>query len=207
LMALLRGFGVRSGKTMSTLPALPPHRHGDSAPLCDASAAGRTSPSKPHVIIVGAGFGGLSAAKAFAKEPVSVTVIDRRNHHLFQPLLYQVATAALSPAQIAAPIRAILRGQKNATVLLAEVAGIDSVKREVVLNSPDGQRISFDYLVIATGARHSYFGHDAWQHCAFGLKSLEDATDIRLHCPSTSPPDLEPHPDAGQSSGSGQSSG
>jgi NADH dehydrogenase len=128
---------------------------------------------------VGAGFGGLSAAKSLASENVNVTLIDRRNHHLFQPLLYQVATAALSPAQIAAPIRTILRKQRNATVLLGEVVGVDSVKCEVVLGSPERQRIPYDYLVLATGAQHSYFGHDDWQSYAFGLKSLEDATDIR----------------------------
>jgi NADH:ubiquinone reductase (H+-translocating) len=162
---------------MGALPVLPPHRHGEDAPLCDASAASRAT--LPHVVILGAGFAGLSVAKALAKEAVSVTVIDRRNHHLFQPLLYQVATAALSPAQIAAPIRTILRRQKNATVLLGEVAGVDTAKREVILASPGGQRIPYDYLVIATGAQHSYFGHDDWRRHAFGLKSLEDATDIR----------------------------
>jgi NADH dehydrogenase len=121
----------------------------------------------------------LSAAKSLATADVCVTVIDRRNHHLFQPLLYQVATAALSPAQVAAPIRSILRKQRNATVLLGDVVGIDAAKREVRLAGEQAPRILFDYLVIATGARHSYFGRDDWQDYAIGLKSLEDATEIR----------------------------
>jgi NADH dehydrogenase len=128
------------------------------------------------VVIVGAGFGGLSAAKALAKADVRVTLVDRRNHHLFQPLLYQVATAGLSPGQIATPIRTIIRKQKNAEVLLGTVTAIDKAKREIVL---DGHRINYDYLIIATGARHSYFGHDEWEQFAPGLKSLEDATELR----------------------------
>jgi NADH dehydrogenase len=132
--------------------------------------------SEPHVVVVGAGFGGLNAVRALEGLPVRVTVIDRRNHHLFQPLLYQVATAALSPADIAYPIRSILRAQKNATVLLAEVVSIDRSAREVVLS--DG-RLGFDYLVLANGVRHAYFGHDAWETGAPGLKSLEDALEIR----------------------------
>ncbi|MGP0088687.1 MAG: NAD(P)/FAD-dependent oxidoreductase [Xanthobacteraceae bacterium] len=164
---------------------LPPHRHGVGAPLCDVSVAGReadASSGAPHVVIVGGGFGGLSAAKGLAKEAVRVTLIDRRNHHLFQPLLYQVATAGLSPAQIAAPIRTIFRRQQNVTVLLGEVTGVDLVKREVRLGTaPTSPNIIYDYLVIATGARHSYFGHDDWEPYAPGLKSLEDATKIRRH--------------------------
>jgi NADH dehydrogenase len=132
--------------------------------------------SQPHVVIVGGGFGGLNAARALSRAPVRVTLIDRRNHHLFQPLLYQVATAALSPADIAYPLRSVLRRQANATVLLGEVVGVDRGKREIVLS--DG-RLAFDYLVIATGARHAYFGHDAWEADAPGLKSLEDALDVR----------------------------
>lgn len=163
---------------MQPFPRLPPHRHSDEARLCDASAAAGQK-EKPHVVIIGAGFGGLSAAKALAKEDVCVTVIDRRNHHLFQPLLYQVATAALSPAQVAAPIRSILRKQRNATVLLGEVVGIDTNNREVRLAGNHAPRIPFDHLVIATGARHSYFGHNEWQEFAVGLKSLEDATEVR----------------------------
>jgi NADH dehydrogenase len=136
----------------------------------------------PHVVIVGGGFGGLSAAKALAKDAVRVTLIDRRNHHLFQPLLYQVATAGLSPAQIAAPIRTIFRKQRNVTVLLGEVTGVDLVRREVTLgDGPASPRILYDYLVIATGARHSYFGHDDWEPYAPGLKLLEDAIKIRRH--------------------------
>jgi NADH dehydrogenase len=126
--------------------------------------------------VVGAGFGGLNAVQALARAPVRITVVDRRNHHLFQPLLYQVATAALSPADIAYPIRAILRRQKNATVLLADAVSVDRSARELVLS--DG-RVGFDYLVLATGVRHAYFGHDSWEKSAPGLKSLEDALEIR----------------------------
>ena len=132
--------------------------------------------SEPHVVVVGAGFGGLNAVRALEGAPVHVTVVDRRNHHLFQPLLYQVATAALSPADIAYPIRSILSAQKNATVFLAEVLSVDRAAREVVLS--DG-RLRFDYLVLANGVRHAYFGHDAWESGAPGLKTLEDALEIR----------------------------
>jgi NADH dehydrogenase len=128
------------------------------------------------VVIVGAGFGGLSAAKGLVKANARVTLVDRRNHHLFQPLLYQVATAGLSPGQIATPIRTIIRKQKNAEVLLGTVTGVDAAHRHVVLN---GHEINYDYLVLATGARHSYFGHDQWEQFAPGLKSLEDATELR----------------------------
>jgi NADH dehydrogenase len=132
--------------------------------------------SEPHVVVVGAGFGGLNAVRALEGVPVRVTVVDRSNHHLFQPLLYQVATAALSPADIASPIRAILRGQRNATVLLAQASSVDRVARDLVLS--DG-RLAFDYLVLATGARHAYFGHADWEASAPGLKTLEDALEIR----------------------------
>ena len=132
--------------------------------------------SEPQVVVVGGGFGGLNAARALRRAPVRVTLVDRRNHHLFQPLLYQVATAALSPADIAYPLRSVLRRQANASVVLAEAVGVDRSRRELVLS--DG-RIAFDYLVIATGARHAYFGHDDWEPNAPGLKSLEDALDIR----------------------------
>jgi len=134
------------------------------------------SPRRPKVVIVGAGFGGLEAAKALNRLAVDVTVIDRQNHHCFQPLLYQVATAALSPAEIAWPIRHILRQQRNATVLMAEVSGIDLAGRCVQTSAGP---ISYDYLVIATGATHSYFGHDDWIDFAPGLKRIEDATRIR----------------------------
>jgi NADH dehydrogenase len=134
------------------------------------------SQRRPKVVIVGAGFGGLEAAKALSHVAVDVTVIDRQNHHCFQPLLYQVATAALSPAEIAWPIRHILRQQRNATVLMAEVSSIDLGGRCVQTSAGP---ISYDYLVIATGATHSYFGHDDWIDFAPGLKRIEDATRIR----------------------------
>jgi NADH dehydrogenase len=128
------------------------------------------------VVILGAGFGGLSAALALRGAPLDVTIIDRRNYHLFQPLLYQVATAGLSPADIASPIRSILSRQRNASVLMERVTGIDTAAREVVTES---RRIPYDYLIVATGARHAYFGHDDWEVHAPGLKKIDDATDIR----------------------------
>jgi len=131
---------------------------------------------KPHVVIVGAGFGGLEAAKKLIDEPVRMTVIDRTNHHLFQPLLYQIATAALSPADIAAPIRGILGRCRNTEVILAEVKSVNVETRTV---STGEREIAYDYLILATGARHSYFGHDEWEKLAPGLKSLEDAIEIR----------------------------
>jgi NADH:ubiquinone reductase (H+-translocating) len=137
---------------------------------------GLVSSAKPKVVIIGAGFGGLEAAKALKRAAADVIVIDRHNHHCFQPLLYQVATAALSPADIAWPIRHILRPQRNATVLMEEVQGIDPEKK--VLHTQYGE-ITYDYLVIATGATHSYFGHDEWSKFAPGLKRIEDATRIR----------------------------
>ncbi len=130
----------------------------------------------PRVVIVGGGFGGLYAARALQHAPVQVTVLDRHNHHLFQPLLYQVATAGLSPSAIAYPIRAILRKQKNTRVLLAEVVAVDLERRVVRLR--DGE-LSYDYLVLAAGARHSYFGHEDWEPHAPGLKALDDALEIR----------------------------
>ncbi|HKV86022.1 MAG TPA: FAD-dependent oxidoreductase, partial [Ktedonobacterales bacterium] len=138
--------------------------------------------SQPRIVIVGAGFGGLRAARALGHARARVTVIDRNNHHLFQPLLYQVATAGLSPADISAPIRGVLRRQRNTDVLLAEVTGVDVERREVLARSrADGQpmRIPYDYLVLATGAGQSYFGHDEWEPFAPGLKTIEDATDLR----------------------------
>jgi NADH dehydrogenase len=131
----------------------------------------------PHVVIIGGGFGGLYAARAFRRQPIDVTVVDRRNHHLFQPLLYQVAMAALSPGEIASPIRWILRRQANVEVLLGEVDRIDTSRRSVHLS--DGEEIGYDFLIVAAGATHAYFGHDEWQHCAPGLKTLEDALEIR----------------------------
>lgn len=130
----------------------------------------------PHVVILGGGFGGLSAARALAKAPVRITLIDRRNHHLFQPLLYQVATAALNPSDIASPIRRILRRQKNVSVILGEATAIESAKKIVQL--ADGE-VAYDFLVLAAGATHSYFGHDEWMNAAPGLKTLEDAVEIR----------------------------
>ena len=132
--------------------------------------------SKPHVIIVGAGFGGLEAAKKLACKDVRVTVIDRTNYHLFQPLLYQVATAALSPADIAAPVRAILSKCRNVEVILAEVQSVDVATKKVKTVDLE---MDYDYLIIATGARHSYFGHNEWEKLAPGLKSLEDAIELR----------------------------
>ena len=131
----------------------------------------------PHVLILGGGFAGLYAARALRHAPVRVTLIDRRNHHLFQPMLYQVATAALNPSDTAAPIRSLLRNQANAEVLLAEVSTVDVPTRRVTLT--DGSEIAYDYLIIATGAHHSYFGHNEWEPLAPGLKSLEDAVEIR----------------------------
>ena len=131
----------------------------------------------PRVVIVGGGFAGLHAAKALAHLPVDVTLVDRRNHHTFQPLLYQVALAVLSPADIAQPIRTILRHQNNTEVLMDEVVAIDASAREISLGS--GARLPFDYLVLATGATHSYFGHNDWAPLAPGLKTIEDATEIR----------------------------
>src|SRR5215468_9643397 len=129
-----------------------------------------------RVVVVGAGFGGLECAKALRRAAADVIVIDRQNHHCFQPLLYQVATAALSPAEIAWPIRHILRPQRNATVLMEDVRGIDTAKK--ILHTQFGV-VPYDYLVIATGAMHSYFGHDDWAAFAPGLKRIEDATRIR----------------------------
>ncbi|MFO0996752.1 MAG: NAD(P)/FAD-dependent oxidoreductase [Alphaproteobacteria bacterium] len=131
---------------------------------------------RPRVVIVGAGFGGLEAAKALKDAPVDLTIIDRRNYHLFQPLLYQVATAGLSPADIAQPIRGIVGRQKNTTIYMARVSGVDLDRREVIASH---RRVAYDYLILATGARHAYFGKDEWERWAPGLKKIDDATDIR----------------------------
>jgi len=135
-----------------------------------------TLTEKPHVVIVGAGFGGLEAAKKLACKNVRVTVIDRTNYHLFQPLLYQVATAALSPADIAAPVRAVLSKCKNVEVILAEVQSVDVDAKKIKTTDSE---IGYDFLILATGARHSYFGHNEWEKLAPGLKSLEDAIELR----------------------------
>ncbi|MBZ5628064.1 MAG: NAD(P)/FAD-dependent oxidoreductase [Acidobacteriia bacterium] len=132
--------------------------------------------AKPRVVIVGGGFGGLTAAASVARSAVSVTVIDRKNYHTFQPLLYQVATAGLSPGEIAAPIRGVLHRHKNVSVLMADVCGVDLEKRRVKLSDVE---IEYDYLIVAAGASHSYFGHDEWAAAAPGLKTIEDALEIR----------------------------
>src|SRR6202030_3279704 len=136
---------------------------------------------QPRIIIVGAGFGGLAAAKALKHTPAEITLIDRTNHHLFQPLLYQVATAVLTPSQIATPIRSILRNQKNVTVILGEVTGVDNDKKCVFVTDADRENvpIPYDYLILATGATHSYFGHNEFEMFAPGLKSLADAEAAR----------------------------
>jgi NADH dehydrogenase len=134
------------------------------------------SPQPPHVVIIGGGFGGLNAARSLRRAPVQITLIDRRNFHLFQPLLYQVATGGLSPANIAAPLRAIVARQKNCDVLLGEVKGFDVDNRTVQL---DGDQFTYDTLIVAAGATHSYFGHPEWEPFAPGLKTIEDATEIR----------------------------
>jgi NADH dehydrogenase len=135
----------------------------------------------PCVVIVGGGFGGLAAAKALKDAPAHVTLVDRTNHHLFQPLLYQVATSVLTPGHIATPIRGILRNQKNATVILGEVTGVDKDQRRVFVNTADreGAALPYDYLILATGVRHSYFGRNEFEKFAPGLKSLADAVAIR----------------------------
>ena len=164
--------------SLRDLQPLPEAASSPSAAAAATSVANRP----PRVVIIGAGFGGLAAASALRKAAVQVTVIDRRNYHLFQPLLYQVATAALSPADIAQPIRAILRHQRNASVILGRVTRIDTGAREVRFLGHDPgteRRVAYDQLIVATGARHAYFGHDEWEPVAPGLKTIEDATDIR----------------------------
>jgi NADH dehydrogenase len=141
-------------------------------PHCLVSPEGRH-----RVVILGGGFGGLYAAQQLRRAPVEVTVVDRRNFHLFQPLLYQVATGGLSPGDISSPIRRALRKQRNARVLLGEATGLDAARREVLLQ--DGERLAYDSLVVATGARHHYFGNEDWERLAPGLKSVEDATELR----------------------------
>ncbi len=160
---------------------MPEPPNGELAGASESNAvqfAGCNLPARkqPQVIIVGAGFGGLEAAKKLACKDVRLTVIDRTNYHLFQPLLYQVATAALSPADIAAPVRAILSKCKNVEVILAEVESVDVEARKVKTKD---RVFDYDYLILATGARHSYFGHDEWEKLAPGLKSLEDAVELR----------------------------
>jgi NADH dehydrogenase len=142
----------------------------------DATNTGTAASPKPRIVVVGAGFGGLTAATRLRRVEAAVTVVDRCNHHLFQPLLYQVATAALSPAEIAGPIRGILSRQANTSVILGEVTGIDASAHAVLIGE---RRIPYDQLIIATGARDSYFGHDEWAAVAPGLKTIDDATAMR----------------------------
>src|SRR5262245_5591142 len=136
---------------------------------------------RPQVVIVGGGFGGLAAVKALRRTPADVTLIDRNNHHVFQPLLYQVATSVLTPGQIGSPIRGILRKQRNTMVLMGEVTSVNKEQRQVLARSADRTEIPipYDFLILATGARHSYFGHEEFEHFAPGLKSLADAVAIR----------------------------
>ena len=141
------------------------------------TAVTQAARKRPRVVIVGGGFGGLYAAKALSNEPVEVTLIDRKNHHTFQPLLYQVALAVLAPGEIASPLRHILRKARNVQVLLADVVGFDTAGRRVKLSG--GAQLDYDYLIVAAGARHAYFGHDEWEADAPGLKTLEDAVEIR----------------------------
>ncbi len=145
-------------------------------PLNIATIPSNAMAAAPHVVIVGAGFAGLHAARGLGEAPVRVTVIDRTNHHVFQPLLYQVATASLSPADISAPIRGVLGKQNNTEVLLAEVTGVDVQGQHVLMHD---RSVPYDYLILATGVQHNYFGHDEWRQFAPGLKTLQDATAIR----------------------------
>src|SRR6266568_3031431 len=130
----------------------------------------------PHVVIIGGGFGGLTAARKLARRPVAITLIDRKNHHTFQPLLYQVATAGLSPGDISAPIRWVLRRYRNVEVILAEVTGFDLERRMITAAE---LQFAYDYLIVAAGASHAYFGHNEWEPLAPGLKTIEDALEIR----------------------------
>ena len=146
-------------------------------PVAETGANIPATAAQPRVVIVGAGFGGLSAARALAGTACLVTIVDQQNHHLFQPLLYQVATAGLSPADVAAPIRGIVKAQPNARVLLDRVTGVDPARGEVRLH--ENAALAYDYLILATGARHSYFGREDWAEHAHGLKTIDDATRIR----------------------------
>jgi NADH dehydrogenase FAD-containing subunit len=152
-----------------------------NANLNSVDGTDKKTSKTPRVVIVGGGFGGLAAAKALRKAPVEVILIDRTNHHVFQPLLYQVATSVLAPSQMSSPIREVLRRHKNTTVIMGEVTGVDKVQRCVFVNDADRQHVPvrYDYLILATGARHSYFGHNEFEKFAPGLKSVADAVAIR----------------------------
>ena len=151
--------------------------HVNNSPLAQREARRSWGEGRPRVVVVGGGFAGIHAAKALGRLPVDVTVVDRKNHHTFQPLLYQVALAMLSPGEIAQPIRSILRDHTNTEVTMDEVVGFDTAARRVMLKS--GAQLVYDYLILATGSTHSYFGHDDWARLAPGLKTIEDATEIR----------------------------
>jgi NADH dehydrogenase len=178
LVFLARRWRARHAAGRGRAGAAPPaKRAGGPVPAGLLPAVEAAPERKPRVVIVGAGFAGLACARALARAPVQVTVVDRRNHHLFQPLLYQVATAGLNPADIATPTRQILRRQANAEVLLAEVRGVDLEARELALDG--GEALAYDHLVVATGATHAYLGHPEWEAVAPGLKTIEDALEIR----------------------------
>src|SRR5213083_2625745 len=149
--------------------------------LNSINGADERTTNTPSVVIVGGGFGGLAAAKALGKAPVQVILIDRTNHHVFQPLLYQVATSVLAPSQMSSPIRGILRKHKNTMVIMGDVTGVDKEQRCVFVNDADREHVlvHYDYLILATGVRHSYFGHNEFEKFAPGLKSLADAVGIR----------------------------
>jgi NADH dehydrogenase len=164
-------------RNLAAGPAESAIEHASSARKPNMKLSEMKTTPKPHVVIIGAGFGGLAVAHNLSGSDVAITLIDRQNHHVFQPLLYQVATAALSPADIAAPIRSIVKRQKNTRVLLDEVIGIDTTARSVELQG--GDTLAYDTLVIATGARHSYFGRDEWARFAPGIKTIDDATHVR----------------------------
>src|SRR5256886_4242011 len=151
----------------------------NDANLNSINGADEQTSKTPRVVIVGGGFGGLAAAKALGKAPVEVILIDRTNHHVFQPLLYQVATSLLAPSQMSSPIREVLRRHRNTTVIMGEVTGVDKAQRCVFVNDADREHVPvrYDYLILATGARHSYFGHNEFEKFAPGLKSLADRSE------------------------------
>jgi len=183
---VLEQFSARDGigcgcAQARCLHAKPDTQHPENLPTEASLKTSKGIPGnpRPHVVIVGGGFGGLTAAQSLRHTPVEVTIVDRSNHHLFQPLLYQVATAGLSPSEIASPIRSILRKQKNTRVLLGEVTGIDMHKRVVALREREVGDLSYDFLILASGAQNNYFGNDIWARYTLGLKDLADAIEIR----------------------------